>query len=76
MKTIHYGTDYCKVVIGSDEYELPIAIGKAIDRANKKLSFLRRQNKVNGELLTQYKIAESPDEAVRLSRNAVRRRDK
>lgn len=42
MKTTHYGQDYCTVQIGSTEYELPIEVGKAVDRMNKKIKDLKK----------------------------------
>jgi len=55
MKTIHYGQDYCKVVIRQDEYELPIAIGREIDLLKDKLHRRNMQIKELKEKINTFK---------------------
>ena len=61
MKTTHYGIDYCKVIIGQDEYELPISIGKGIDLLNDKL---HRRNMQIKDLKAELKVYKDHEKAV------------
>ena len=77
MKVVHYGEDYCKVVIGDRELELPIAVGKGIERFEKSEKEWRIMNAGNLKEISELKdklhrrnmqIKELKEEVKRLQR--------